>query len=192
MARFRARLGLEFFLRFLSNNLEFKGKNMGNLLFSPNGRIGSQDFMKAGVILIVVGVALSLLKIMNPSAILLVGTGNILLLYPWITIWVKRLHNGNKSGAMIFGYIGLYIAIILVLTIVVMVMFGDGTLWNAAQAYAKKEITYSEYMSVVETASEENLALPSLIAGVIASFITLVIGDKATPNDAGDNRFGPA
>ena len=129
---------------------------MGNLLFSPTGRIGSQDFMKAGVILIILGIMLSLLKISNPSMVMLVGIGNIILIYPWVCIWVKRLHNGGKSGAMIFGYIGLYIGLILTSTVVAMVMFGDGTLWDAAKAYAQKEITYDEYTSAIENASEEN------------------------------------
>lgn len=165
---------------------------MGNLFFSPAGRIGSQDFMKAGVILIIIGIVLSLLKISNPSTTLLVSVGNLLLLYPWVCIWVKRLNNGNKSGAMIFSYIALYVAFLLGLTVVAILVFGDGTLWDAAMAYSKQEITYAEYVSVIETASANNLALPSLIAGVIASFLTLVIADKATPNDTDDNQFGPA
>lgn len=189
---FRARLGLEFYPYFLSNNLEFKGDNMGNLLFSPTGRIGSQDFMKAGVILIIVGIVLSLLQKSNPSMALIVLAGNLVLLYPWVCIWIKRLHNGNKSGALIFGYIGLYIALLMVLTLVAMLMFSDGTVWDAAKAYAQKEISYAEYMSVIENSAANDLALPSLIAGVLASFMTLVIADKATPNDVDDNQFGPA
>ena len=73
-----------------------------------------------------------------------------------------------------------------------MMMFGDGEIWNAAMAYSKQEITMDEYMSVVEGKAASDLSLPVLIGGVLASFFTLVIADKATPNDPDENQYGPA
>ena len=90
---------------------------MSNLFFSPSGRIGSQDFMKAGVILIAIGAGLSVLKIISPATGLIAGIASLVLLFPWICIWLKRLHNGNKSGEMIVGYIALYAALLIVLTL---------------------------------------------------------------------------
>lgn len=156
---------------------------MGNLFFSPSGRIGSQDFMKAGVILIIAGIGLSLMKNWAPSLGLLAGLATFMLLYPWICIWLKRLRAGDKGGEMMFAYIALYAFLLMVLTVVALKMFGNTALWDAVMAYSKQEITMSEYMTVIENESG-SLALPSLIAGVIASFLTLVIGDKATPVNA--------
>jgi len=165
---------------------------MGNLLFSPSGRIGSQDFMKGGVALIIVGIVLSLLNMQAILSPTLVTLAYLLMLFPWVCIWVKRLHNGGKTGFMIFLYIFLYAILVVVFTIVAMMMFGDGEIWNAAMAYSKQEITMDEYMSVLEGSAASDLSLPVLIGGVVASFLTLVIGDKGTPNDPDENQFGPA
>ena len=165
---------------------------MGNLLFSPTGRIGSQDFMKGGVVLIIVGIVLSLLNMQNIISPLLVTFAYLLMVFPWVCIWGKRMHNGGKSGFMIFLYLFLYAILVLVFTIVAMMMFGDGEIWNAAMAYSKQEITMDEYMSVVEGKAASDLSLPVLIGGVLASFFTLVIADKATPNDPDENQYGPA
>jgi len=165
---------------------------MGNLLFSPSGRIGSQDFMKGGVALIIVGIVLSLLNMQAILSPTLVTLAYLLMLFPWVCIWVKRLHNGGKTGFMIFLYIFLYAILVVVFTIVAMMMFGDGEIWNAAMAYSKQEITMDEYMSALEGSAASDLSLPVLIGGVVASFLTLVIGDKGTPNDPDENQFGPA
>ena len=164
---------------------------MSNMYFSSKGRIGSQDFMKAGVILIAIGAGISVLKLLIPILGLITPFIFLAMLFPWIFIWIKRLHNGNKSGEMVVAYVALYIALYVILTLVALSMFGDSTIWDAAMAYANQEISMEEYMSAIEGASG-SLTLPSLIAGVIASFLTLVIGDKATPNDPDDNQFGPA
>jgi len=165
---------------------------MGNLLFSPSGRIGSQDFMKGGVALIIVGIVLSLLNMQAILSPTLVTLAYLLMLFPWVCIWVKRLHNGGKTGFMIFLYIFLYAILVVIFTIVAMMMFGDGEIWNAAMAYSKQEITMDEYMSALEGSAASDLSLPVLIGGVVASFLTLVIGDKGTPNDPDENQFGPA
>ncbi|NNC38176.1 MAG: hypothetical protein EX271_00465 [Acidimicrobiales bacterium] len=155
---------------------------MGNLFLSPSGRIGSQDFMKGGVMLIIAGIVFSLIKNSVPSLGFFAGLASFFLLYPWICIWLKRLRAGNKGGEMMIAYIALYAFLLIALTVVALKMFGNTALWDAVMAYSKQEITMSEYMTVIEQESG-SLALPSLIAGVIASFLTLVIADKATPVD---------
>jgi len=59
---------------------------MGNLLFSPSGRIGSQDFMKGGVALIIVGIVLSLLNMQAILSPTLVTLAYLLMLFPWVCI----------------------------------------------------------------------------------------------------------
>ena len=74
---------------------------MGNLLFSSYGRIGSGTFINAGYILILIGTAFSMSKMISPAIGGIFGFLSMLLLYPWVCIWIKRLHNGGKSGWMV-------------------------------------------------------------------------------------------
>ena len=75
---------------------------MGNLLFSPQGRISSADFMRGGYILVLAAIALGLLHLVNTAIALVLGFLNILLMYAWAVLWIKRLHEGGKSGWMFF------------------------------------------------------------------------------------------
>ena len=70
---------------------------MGNLLFSPSGRISPADFMRGATILIVVGLVLGLLPILMP-ALAMLSIIFLVMLWCWIVLWVKRYHDGGKSG----------------------------------------------------------------------------------------------
>lgn len=162
---------------------------MGDLLFSPNGRIGSAAFMKAGYILILIGTALGMVKMFNPVLGAMFGFLSMLLLYPWVCIWIKRLHNGGKSGWMIFLYILIYGVIIMTSTLVVLSMFAGSEFFALVSEKMADEISQTEYMERIETMGQ-NLALPTTIAGILSSLLTLYIGDNTIPNDDGENQFG--
>src|SRR4051812_21369374 len=68
-----------------------------NTFLNPMGRIGPGAFRNAALILIVIGAVLNLTPLVLPTLWWVTFIGFVLL-YPWVAIWVKRLHDAGKSG----------------------------------------------------------------------------------------------
>ena len=163
---------------------------MGNLLFSPSGRIDSSEFYKGGFILIALGVLLGLTSLISPQIGKIFSFISILLIYPWVVIWVKRLHNGGKSGWMVLVYLLIYVVLMLIAMLIVMGLFGGGEYFKMIMDSANGDISQAE-METRAAAYGKSIMIPSNIASIAVSLLTMFIGDKATPNDSGDNQFGP-
>ena len=167
---------------------------MGNLLFSPSGRIGSSEFYRGGFILILIGTAFSMTKMISPGLGVMFGLLSYFLAYPWVVIWIKRLHNGGKSGWLVLLYGLLYTVILMVAAMIVLIAFSGPEFMELIKAQAEGDLSQAEYMRQSQEMGASlapKLALPVAIVGILASLLTLFIGDKATPNDEGDNQFGP-
>jgi uncharacterized membrane protein YhaH (DUF805 family) len=77
--------------------------NIGNLLFSPTGRISRKPFWIGFVIIVVVYFALSLLSLVaGPLASLIALITIILVVYMACCVHSKRLHDFGKTG-WLFG-----------------------------------------------------------------------------------------
>src|SRR5262245_63266199 len=79
-----------------------------NTMLNPRGRIGPVTFRNAAMILIAIGAILSLLPLATP-ALAALSFVSLLLIYPWIVIWVKRLHDAGKSGWMFLVVLVVYL-----------------------------------------------------------------------------------
>ncbi len=154
---------------------------MQNLLFSPNGRIGSDAFIKAGFILILIGTGFSMTQMLSQSLGVIFGTLSIFLIYPWICIWVKRLRMGGKSGWMVLLYIVIYGIILMIGTMTVMFTFGGGEFLDIIAQQMSGELTQTEYMQRIEAMSIP-LRLPITISSLLSSLLALYIGDKTIPH----------
>ena len=65
---------------------------MGNLLFSPKGRINSSEMMTGGLIIIVIGALLGIGPVIGLSKGLttILGLLGYVLIVPWVFLWIKR------------------------------------------------------------------------------------------------------
>ena len=146
---------------------------MLNLLFSPNGRISSSQMITAGIILILIGLI--------PSALFLFGIPELttqilgwltyILAVPWIFIWMKRYRDGGQSPAMCLVAIAVYCVLYLILMVILvggdfMTMFSAG-LEAGAQDPEAMEAAMEGAIDI------KSIALKTMIAGAIASLITL-------------------
>jgi len=160
---------------------------MGNLLFSPSGRIGPSKFLKGAIILIVLGALLSLPAILGLPDIVgtIAGLISFLLLWCWIALWIKRYHDGGKSGWMSLVPILAYV----VLTLIVMGAIMGGSfmeLMNASMNGADPE-TIKE----LEAAMTAETGLPVTIASIVISLVVAFLFNKLIKQDMHDNQFGP-
>ena len=132
------------------------------------GRSGRAEFWASVGILIVVTVALALLK--------LNGAGGVMM-FLWLLIWARRLHDLNRSslwGLLPFG-------VILVLTVVA-VTVGGNDLMDA--------VTYGQTGAGKITDKGLQVLLGFALAVlVVQGGFTIWLGSRR--GDAGTNRFGP-
>ncbi|WP_017932552.1 YjgN family protein [Robiginitomaculum antarcticum] len=146
---------------------------MMNLFFSPNGRISSPDMIKGGLILILIGLIPSFLNyLFGPGMVFqILGWLTLLLIVPWIFLWMKRYRDGGQSPAMCLVPILVYVVLYLILAAVlmggeVMSMFGAAMEVGADDPEAM-EAAMEGAMDV------KAIALKGMIAGLLASLITL-------------------
>lgn len=73
---------------------------MGNLLFSPSGRINSSEFMRGAMILIVLGLLIALSPYISSGLAMVMFAVSLLFIWCWVVLWIKRYHDAGKSGWM--------------------------------------------------------------------------------------------
>ena len=61
------------------------------LFLSANGRIGQKDFWIGFLILFVAGIILGMIPVLGQII-------SIALIYPWVCLYSKRLHDFGKTG----------------------------------------------------------------------------------------------
>lgn len=161
---------------------------MGHLLFSPNGRIGPDAFMRGAVMLIVASVFLSLPQIIGilPAFQGVFDLLSLILLYPWIALWIKRYHDAGKSGVMCLLPIFVYIFAVIVLAVFML----GGVIGQIMQATAD-----GAAQADIDALTEELMRpkmLPFLIASTALSWLLAFLFNRAIKRDPHDNQYGPA
>ena len=108
---------------------EYVPPNLGQFYFSPSGRISrSQYWLKYFVPVFVIGV---ILHLAGEQLSILLSIFNFVILWPGIAILIKRIHDRNKSGWLVWVlYVPLILAIIFtIVTLVVFAFGGNGAGW---------------------------------------------------------------
>ncbi len=161
---------------------------MMNLLFSPSGRMNSGEFMKAAITLIVLAVILSIPGIMGMSQGLqsILGIISFLLIIPWIFIWIKRYHDGGKSGWMCLLPILVYA---VVLGILMTVLMGDVFAYTM-QAASEGAAMDADMEAEIEAMAQAK-AVPMTIASTVVSLAIAFLFNAMIKQDPNDNQFGP-
>ena len=163
---------------------------MGNLLFSPSGRIGPGQFMSGVTVLVVISLVLALLPIFVP-ALGLLGIVGLVLIWCWIVLWVKRYHDAGKSGWMCLIPIIVLIILSMILGAVMGAMFAD-----PAAAEAMMEAAESgDVGSIMKFAGTGGMtkmgAIISAVASAALSYVVAMVFNGMIKHDAHDNQFGP-
>ena len=161
---------------------------MGNLLFSPNGRINPSEFSKAAIILIVLGVILSLPELFGMTGIATIaGLISFLLLYPWVVIWIKRYHDAGKSGWTCL----LPIVIYIIAAIVLMSVLLGGEFMAIFQA-ASEGASQAETEALAEGMLGKGAQVKLLVATTVLSLAVALGFNSMIKRDDHENQFGPA
>lgn len=163
---------------------------MGNLLFSPSGRIGPGQFMSGVTVLIVISLILALLPIFVP-ALTVLGIVGLVLIWCWIVLWIKRYHDAGKSGWMCLLPIIVLIILSAIMSSVLAGMFVD-TAAAEAMAEAAEAGDFSGLMKMAGTGGMTTTgAIISAVASAVLSYVVAMVFNGMIKHDAHDNQYGP-
>lgn len=153
--------------------------------FSFQGRINSGTFIKAALALIVIGIVIGLAGqyLPKPTSMLLLPI-SIFLYWPWLAIWAKRYHDGDKSGWMVL----LPILALFILSVV-------STGYFMKQGMAAVGMTFSEFQDPAKAAAFEEAmkakAMVMLPVNVVMQLLIIFGFNAMIKSDPEENRFGP-
>src|SRR5690606_9729416 len=129
-------------------------------MLNPQGRLGPKSFQTAGLILVAIGLVISLISAISLVLGALLGILSLILIYPWVVIWVKRLHDAGKSGWFV-------LLVILVWLIVSMIVGSIAAMLFAGAMVATNGAMYdSPYamMSMMRAATIPGAIVNAIIA----------------------------
>jgi len=174
---------------------------MGNLLFSPSGRINPSQFMKGLAIIAAISALISIVPMFSMSLGTTLGYVSIILLYPLFCILVKRCHDAGKSGWMSILFFLLIALIGGLLQYFVGNMFGGEPLAEmkaASEELATSGAGFGEIMEQTAALAEQygpaiakNTAIPGAIAGFIGTMLGGFLTNMLNKHNDHENQYGP-
>ena len=161
---------------------------MGNLLFNPNGRIARTRFLQGMVVLTVASV---LVVAGNTMVSSMVGFLNLLLIFPYICVFGKRLHD---AGTTAWWVIAIWLGSMLSAFILGLI-FG-GFFMTPEMVEIQEEMSerlaagdFAGFMQGTEILSDK--MLPLNILTTIGSNLILAIVVGALKTEPRENKHGP-
>jgi len=170
---------------------------MGNLLFSPSGRVNPSDFMKGAYVLIAISFVLGILPLINYQLGSILSIIGLVFIWCWIVLFIKRLHDAGKSGWMCLLPILAFIVLSVIMSQIVTSMFA-GDLQEAMKEATEAAAESGDISSVLSASLEmgksiaKKTALPTAIGGAVVSFIIAYVTNMLLKRDDHENQFGPA
>lgn len=165
---------------------------MGSLLFSPSGRIGPSEFMKGVMVLVILGFILAGLPALGPAlgALSVVG---IVLYWCWIVLWIKRYHDGGKSGWMCLIPIVVFLIIGGIVGYFLTSMFTDPEAAAAAAEAAASGDLAAVFQSALSGGGVTKTGILVVgVASAVVSYVIAMVFNGMIKSDPHDNQFGPA
>ena len=161
---------------------------MGNLLFSPSGTTSPKDFMAGATFLIAVTLVINLLAVVNFFFNIL-GLVELVCIWCWVVLWVKRYRFGGKSGWMCLIPIVIFIILIVIADSIVTPIFTDPVAQAEAMEILEEAVTARDIAAVLEVLksgmgiSKTGLVVSMIIQALISYAIAFGF-NKAIPAQA--------
>ena len=165
---------------------------MGNLLFSPSGRIGPSAYMKGMIILGVISAVIALLPYLSVGLAMIANLIGLVLIIPLIFMSIKRAHDAGKSGWLSILAIVIMFGVSIVLGLLLTPLFAGAA--GAADTAAMEAAAESGDLGAVMDAAgavARATAIPSAIASLIGYAATAFLFNMFNKQDMGDNQYGP-
>ena len=157
-----------------------------SVLFAPNGRINPGQFQTGALVLLGIGFVLALLPLTGNAAMMGVQTLiGLIMIYPWVVLWRKRLHDNGKTGWFLLLILLVWFILSAIGGQIVTLMFA-GDMMQAMQEVGG----FAEMMQAQAQIAQE-LALPSAISSLIVGLIVVFGANALLKSDPETNKYGP-
>lgn len=164
---------------------------MGNLLFSPSGRIGPSAYMKGMIVLAVISAIISIIPMFSPGLAMILGLASIILIIPFIFLGIKRSHDAGKSGWMVLTHILLFVGVSVALTFILGALgLGPSPEMEAAVNAAGESGDLGEVMRLSGEMAKES-AIPGAVSSLVGTLVSAYLVNMFNKQDGGDNQYGP-
>ena len=174
---------------------------MGNLLFSPSGRIGPNAFLKGMMILAIIGAVISLIGLVSFQASQILGYISFLLIIPLFFLLVKRSHDAGRSGWMSIVWFIVFMVIYIIAYMIMTSLMPSAA--NAEMTLIVEELAAdgAGFGEIIQKSGElakeygpqiaKEVAIPAALAGLIGTAIAAFLINVLNKQEPNDNRFGP-
>ena len=170
---------------------------MGSLLFSPTGRVNSSDFMRGALILIILGFVINVLPAISFAIGSTLGILGLVLIWCWVVLFVKRYHDGGKTGWMSIFPIVVFLVLSFIMSGIISSVFAadlNDQLTRLTQEALSSGDSNNLLAATLKMGSEiaKKTAIPTAIAGAVISYAIAFIFNSMIKHDPQDNTYGPA
>jgi uncharacterized membrane protein YhaH (DUF805 family) len=157
-----------------------------SVLFAPNGRISPSQFQTGALVLLGIGFVMALLSLTGNTAMMGVQTlVGLVLIYPWVVLWRKRLHDSGKTGWFLLLIILVWFILSMIVGQVVTMMFAGDMM------QAMEDVTGFSQMMQAQAQLAQELALPNAISSLVVGLIVVFGANAILKSDPQENRYGP-
>ncbi len=164
---------------------------MGELLFSPNGRIGPEAFMRGAWVLIIAAFVIALLPIISPI-LAIVSIVQLVFIWCWIALWVKRYHDSGQSGWMCLVPIVTYVVLSWLVSAVMMIFLVSSSGIIEALENADETSNSEDVFGTLMTGGQgAPFIFGSALAAAALSFAVAFVFNKIIRSDPAPNMYGP-
>ena len=165
--------------------------NFGNVLFNPNGRIGSRTFLRGVIILVGLMIVFNVAQVYFGAIGAIFGLLSFGAPYLYLCVFGKRLHDSGKSA---WWFVLLFVAY-LVLSMVLQVILTPVLAPGAADLQAEMEllIQQGQWLEAMQeygpAIARESLFLNLVILIIVNVAIALPVSRLSS--DPHPNPYGP-
>ena len=168
---------------------------MGNLLFSPSGRINAAEFTRGAYVLIIFGVLIHLSQRVSLPLHSLLALAGLALIWCWIALCIKRFHDGGQSGWTCLVPIAIYIVGFFILSGVLPSLFApeEQAQLNEVTQAAVENWDFTELMAASQELNApiaRKMALPNAVGFLCLRLFIVFITNKMAGHEPRNNKYG--
>jgi len=144
--------------------------------------------MRGAYVLIALSALFAITPLISVPLSLILSIVGLVFIYCWVVLWLKRYHDGGKSGWMCLVPIIVWLILSFIASSVVSAMFGGAIDQSAANEAAAAGDLGAVFQAVFGAAKAT--AIQSAIAGALVSFIVAFVFNRMIKSDDHENQFG--
>lgn len=175
---------------------------LGNLLFSPSGRVSPANFLRGAYVLIAVTFLINLMPMVSVALGSVLKILLLVIYYCWVALFIKRFHDGGKSGWMVFLPTIVFVIASMIIGQIVPPIFAPEIYGNMQEAMLEVTTSGGDVGSIMAATMEisreygeplaKKIALPSSVIYALMSFAIVFLFNSWIKHEPQDNQYGPA